>query len=66
MIAGPNMVGDKKGHFALAFSALDIFPEFRLANGWFDYQFIGLGRVWNVVGRSDKVVQQVTFTLECP
>lgn len=66
MITGPEMVSDKKGNFTLEFSALQINPDFRLANGWFDYQFVGLNKSGNVVGRSDKITQQVTFTLECP
>jgi hypothetical protein len=67
LIAGPNMVGDKKGHFTLEFSALNINPDMRnVATGWFDYQFVGLNKVGNVVGRSDMVVKQVTYTLECP
>jgi len=66
MIPGPEMVSDKKGNFTLEFSALDINPDLRIANGWFEYQFIGLNKVGNVVGRSDKFTQQVTFTLECP
>ncbi len=66
MIAGPEMVSDKKGNFTLEFSALQINPDLRLANGWFEYQFVGLNKSGNVVGRSDKITQQVTFTLECP
>ena len=66
MIAGPNMDGDKKGHFTLEFKATDIKDDMRIANGWFEYQFVGLNKVGNVVGRSDKIVQEVTFTLECP
>jgi hypothetical protein len=67
MIAGPNMVGDKKGHFNLAFKSTDINPDMRnVAVGWFEYQFVGLNKVGNVVGRSDQIVQQVTYTLECP
>jgi hypothetical protein len=67
LIAGPNMVGDKKGNFTLELSALNINPDMRnVATGWFDYQFVGLNKVGNVVGRSDMVVKQVTYTLECP
>ncbi len=66
MVIGKDMVGDKKGNFTLQFSALDVTPDLRLASGWFDYQFVGLNKSGNVVGRSDKVTQEVTFTLDCP
>ena len=48
------------------FSALDIAPDFRLKNAWFDYQFIGLNKIANVVGRSPIFSERVTFTLDCP
>ena len=66
MIAGPNMVGDKKGHFTLEFKATDVKDDMRIANGWFEYQFVGLNKSGNVVGRTEKIVKQVTFTLDCP
>jgi hypothetical protein len=66
LITGPEMVGDKKGNFTLTFSALDIKDDLRLANGWFDYQFVGVNKFGDVVGRSDKIVKEVTFTLDCP
>ena len=66
MVNSKDMLGDKKGNFTLEFSALDVNPDLRLANGWFEYQFVGLNKTGDRVGSSDKIVKQVTFTLECP
>jgi hypothetical protein len=63
---GAKMNGDKKGNFTVEFSALQIAPDSRLAQGWFDYQFIGVNKYGDVVGRSDKYTQEITFTLDCP
>ena len=60
-----RMVPDGKGNFVRTFSGEDINPDLRKANAWFDYQFIGSSSS-GVVGRSEKIVQQVSFTLDCP
>jgi hypothetical protein len=61
-----EMTGDKKGHFSLFFQGVDVKDDLRLANGWFEYQFVGVNKTGNVVGRSDLIQKEVTFTLECP
>jgi hypothetical protein len=60
-----RMVPDGKGNFVVTFSGEKINPDLRKANAWFDYQFIGSSNS-GVVGRSEKIVQQVSFTLDCP
>ncbi len=61
-----RMLPDANGNFALVFSGENVNANFRKPNAWFDYQFIGLSRSGGVVGRSEKIVQQVTYTLDCP
>jgi len=61
-----RMFPDANGNFALVFSGESVNANFRKPNGWFDYQFIGVSRSGGVVGRSEKIVQQVTYTLDCP
>jgi len=63
---GTQMVADGKGGFTFTFSAVKVSPDARVAHGWFDYQFVGLNKMGNVVGRSEIFVRQVTFTLDCP
>ena len=60
------MTSDSKGNYTINFTALNIVPDSRLKNAWFDYQFIGLNSSSNVVGRSPIFSQKVTFTFDCP
>ena len=61
-----RMFPDANGNFSLIFSGESINPNFRKANAWFDYQFIGISSSGGVVGRSEKIEQQVSYTLDCP
>ena len=60
-----RMVSDANGSFTLVFSGEDVNANFRKPNAWFDYQFIGSSQS-GVVGRSEKIEQQVTYTFDCP
>jgi hypothetical protein len=52
--------------YTITFKALDIHPDLRLDQAWFDYQFVGVNKSEQAVGRSDKLAKLVTFTNECP
>ena len=60
-----RMVSDANGNFTIVFSGDDVNANFRKPNAWFDYQFIGSSQS-GVVGRSEKIEQQVTYTFDCP
>jgi hypothetical protein len=61
-----KMFQDANGNFTMIFSGDSINANFRKPNAWFDYQFVGLSRSGGVVGRSEKIVQQVSYTFDCP
>jgi hypothetical protein len=60
-----RMIRDANGNFTIVFSGDDVNANFRKPNAWLDYQFIGSSGS-GVVGRSEKIEQQVTYTLDCP
>lgn len=60
-----RMIRDANGGFTLVFSGEKVSANFRKPNAWFDYQFIGSSNS-GVVGRSEKIEQQVTYTFDCP
>jgi hypothetical protein len=60
-----RMISDANDNFTIVFSGDDVNANFRKPNAWFDYQFIGSSRT-GVVGRSEKIEQQVTYTFDCP
>lgn len=60
-----RMIRDANGVFTIVFSGDDVHANFRKPNAWMDYQFIGSSNS-GVIGRSEKIEQQVTYTLDCP
>jgi hypothetical protein len=64
---GPKrMPADANGNFTLVFTGEDVNPNFRKPNAWFDFQFVGLNKSGARVGNSEKIVQQVSYTFDCP
>jgi hypothetical protein len=64
---GPRrMPADANGNFTLVFSGEDVNPNFRKPNAWLDFQFVGLSKSGGHVGNSEKIVQQVSYTFDCP
>ena len=61
-----KMVSDGAGHFTFDFKAGMIPSDLRSQTAWVDYQFIGLNRSLQVIGRSARISQQVTFKPNCP
>ena len=61
-----KMVLGADGGFSMVFTGDAVNANFRKPNAWFDYQFVGLSKTGGVVGRSEKIVQQVSYTFDCP
>ncbi len=61
-----SMRSDNSGNFTFDFKASMIPSDLRTRTAWVDYQFVGLNRSLQVVGRSALILQQVTFTPTCP
>jgi len=60
-----KMIPDNEGNFTITLSGDQVSPNFRKPNSWFDFQFIGYNST-GVVGRSEKIERQVTYTFDCP
>lgn len=61
-----RMPPDVNGNFVRVFSGEDVNANFRKPNAWLDFQFIGMSKSGGVVGRSEKIEQKVTYSLDCP
>lgn len=60
------MQTDNNGNFSLTFKVMDIHPDLRYyEKAWMDFQLIGLNKQNDVVGRSEKIVKQITYFKEC-
>jgi hypothetical protein len=60
------MPPDANGNFVMVFSGDQVNANYRKPNAWLDFQFVGLSQSGGVVGRSEKIEQQVTYALDCP
>lgn len=60
-----KMVPDKKGNFTLDFKSLSVDPDLRSHKAWMDYEFVGINHLGNAIGRSAKIVKQITYTIDC-
>ena len=49
----------------MAFPASRVDADLRSHRAWFDYQFVGVNKVADAVGRSAKIAKQVTYTIDC-
>ena len=62
---GGSMKSDKHGNFTMAFPASRVDQDLRSHRAWFDYQFVALNKVAELLGRSAKIAKQVTYTIDC-
>lgn len=54
------------GTFSITVSGETIHPDLRKALAWFDFQLVGLNKFGAAVGRTEKIVELVTYTIDCP
>jgi hypothetical protein len=59
------MQTDKRGNFTMDFKSLQVDPDLRSHKAWLDYQFVGINRLQAAVGRSAKIVKQITYFIDC-
>ena len=62
---GGAMKSDKNGNFTVDFQAATVSADLRSHRAWLDYQFVGLNKLGNATGRSLRIVQQITYKIEC-
>ena len=54
------------GNYTITISGEDVHPDLRKALAWFDFQLVGLNKGGAAVGRTEKIVALVTYTIDCP
>ncbi|HSB00010.1 MAG TPA: hypothetical protein VLE49_05120 [Anaerolineales bacterium] len=60
-----KMIPDLNGGYTITVTGEQTNPNFRKPNSYFDYQFVAYNPT-GVIGRSEKIERQVTFTFNCP
>jgi len=64
-IRGATLQTDGGNHFWLTFTGEQVPPDHRKAQGWFDFQFVGINRLGDVVGRSEQIENIVSYAIDC-
>lgn len=62
---GGKMTSDHNGNFTIDFSAATVDPDLRSHKAWFDYQFVAINKYGDALGRSAKIVKQITYIIDC-
>lgn len=60
-----KMKSTGNGVFTKTISGEDIHPDLRKALAWFDFQLVGLNKQADAVGRTEKIIQLITYTIDC-
>jgi hypothetical protein len=60
-----TMETDGGDHFWLTYSGESVTPDNRKAQGWFDFQVVGINNYGDVVGRTEHIEGLVTYTNDC-
>ena len=60
-----KMTPDQAGNFSMDFAASLVDPDIRTHKAWLDYQFVGISKTGEVLGRSARIVKQIAYTIEC-
>ncbi|GAB4503794.1 MAG: hypothetical protein Fur0043_07860 [Anaerolineales bacterium] len=63
---GGTLETDGGNHFWLTYSGESVKPDNRKDFGWFDLQFVGMNKLGQVVGRTEKIVDLISYTIDCP
>lgn len=61
-----KMTANGNGNFTLVFKGENVHPDLRIDGSWLDFQFVGLAKSGNVVGRSEPIQSQIKYTFDCP
>ena len=62
-----KMISDKNGNFSMDLNTSLLSPDLRaVGKAWFDYQFVGISKTGDAVGRSGKISQQILYLKDCP
>ncbi|MEW5939304.1 MAG: hypothetical protein AB1750_06570 [Chloroflexota bacterium] len=66
-IYGTNMLpGAGAKDFTLNFQAEWIDPDWRRAETWFSFQFVGINRLGDRVGNSERFLRLIDYSNDCP
>jgi hypothetical protein len=63
---GRTLDSDGSAHFSTTVKGEDIPVDLRKPENWYDVQFIGINNKREVIGRSERITDLFSYTVECP
>ena len=52
-------------HFWITVNGESINPDLRKHQGWYDVEFVGLNKVGDAIGRTEKIVDVISYAIDC-
>ena len=65
-VRGGSLETDGGNHFWLTYTGEQVNPDNRKYDGWFDFQFVGVNKLGQVVGRTERIESIVSYAIDCP
>ena len=62
---GRTLETDGLYHFWITISGSDIPPDLRKHQAWFDFEFVGMNKSGQAIGRTEKITDLVSYTIDC-
>ena len=62
---GRTLETDGLYHFWITISGSDIPPDVRKRQAWFDFEFVGMNKYGEAIGRTEKITDLVSYTIDC-
>ena len=60
-----TMQTDGGNHFWMTLRGDQVKADLRKYQGWFDFQLVGINKLGDVVDRTEKITDLVTYTIDC-
>jgi hypothetical protein len=62
---GGTLETDGGYHFWITINSERVNPDLRKQQGWYDVEFVGLNKLGDVVGRTEKITDVISFAVDC-
>jgi len=62
---GGTLETDGGYHFWITINSEGVNPDLRKQQGWYDVEFVGLNKLGDVVGRTEKITDVISFAVDC-
>ena len=62
---GRTLKTDGLYHFWITIHGYDVPPDLRKKQAWFDFEFVGMNKFGDAIGRTEKITDIVSYKIDC-